>query len=183
MTEKLRRSRWPWSLKNSATAVALAALPLEAYWCIYHSHRYNGSSSQASVLLFTLPLILLHLMWVEPLFRPKFLKLLCGLLSLGLSVAGIFTVIHIRDQRLTQERAQHGVSGYGRVIDFELEHRRNGTNTYAVFEYQHQAQTYRQRVPTAPTTHLNEILRLYFASTDPENVVVTAFDVKNTSNN
>ncbi|AIZ64770.1 hypothetical protein PK28_15770 [Hymenobacter sp. DG25B] len=169
----------PQRLKITITVVAGNILAAETYWYIFHGHRFGIISTSTLWLFATLSIVLLYMLWIDTLWRSNLLKALSTLVYFGLFLLFCGAVDDFHKKRLAQQLAHYGITGYGHVTGFEMEHRKGGSVRYAIYEYQHQGQLYKQRVRTNSSTHYHQLLQLRYASIDPENVIVTRFGVTN----
>jgi hypothetical protein len=154
---------------------------LSGYLFVYHSHYYGSSIASLSMLGFLAGPLVFHLLWIDPLIRHKFSQFLLTGVAITISL-GLFILLKAaQDQVLAQHRTQDGVSGYARVVDFEVEQRKGPQLQYVVFEYQQNQKVYRQRIINSDNLHLGDSLRLRYSASDPENVEVNGFHRMGTS--
>lgn len=139
------------------------------YLVVYKSFNYQSSNQTIGNVMMLISISLFPMLWLDVAENSKWKKYVyvAPMVVIGIILI-VFNMIK-KNEYLKEELDKYGIEIEGKVIGFEVEHRRRSKTDYATFKYQFENKQYKQRIENYDNEYnLNQNLNLKISKRNPE---------------
>jgi hypothetical protein len=155
--------------KIIVSVIATILIFIGYYLAIYKSFKYQSSNETIGNVMMLISIGLFPMLWLNVAENSKWKKYVYVAPMVVVGIVLIVFNMTKKKEYLEEELDKYGMATEGKVIGFEVKHRRRSKTDYATFIYQFENQQYKQRIKNYDNEYkLNQNLKLKISKRNPE---------------